>query len=70
MSANRVRLAPTHVLTITVPLRLVSYDQTLPPLDACLELVRLAFPTQVCDDIQLAIGEASAAAPATEEEAP
>lgn len=52
------KLPPTHVLTIEVPLRLVSYDQPSAPLEACVQLVRLAFPNQVCDDIQLHITDA------------
>jgi hypothetical protein len=45
---------PTHILTIVVPLRLVE-KTAAGPLDAAMALVRLAFPTQVCDDVRLAI---------------
>lgn len=47
------RLPPTHILTIRVPLRLVATDSAQAPLNACMELVRLAYPTAVCDDIHL-----------------
>ena len=47
------RLPPTHILTIDVPLRLA--ETAAGPLEAAMTLVRLAFPTQICDDVQVSI---------------
>lgn len=50
------KLAPTHILTIEVPLRMrLDEENVTGPLEAAMSLVQLAFRTEVCDNVRVAI---------------